>query len=197
MAYSYAVPIREALQKPDGSVVTVRGWIWRKRVLKEKIFIVLRDSSGLMQLVFDKMSEAGKTAEQLNLESSLVVRGRIKKDPRAPGGAELHVESIEWFYAGKPYPINEDAAQADSEYLLDVRHLWIRSRRMWAVLRIRHTVFGAIHEYFRSRGFYEVQAPIFVSAAVEGGATLFPVDYFGEKAYLTQSAQFYLEAMIY
>ena len=175
----------------------VRGWVWRKRVMKEKVFIVLRDSTGTMQLVFDRGSEQGRLAEQLNIESSLVARGVIKRDPRAPGGAELHVESIEWSYAGRPYPINEDAVTADSEYLLDVRHLWLRSRKMWAVLRIRHTVFGAIHEFFRTRGFYEVQAPIFVSAAVEGGATLFPVDYFGEKAYLTQSAQFYLEAMIY
>lgn len=98
---------------------------------------------------------------------------------------------------GEPYPINEDAAVADTEYLLDVRHLWIRSRKMQAVLKLRHTIFGALHQYFRSRGFYEVQTPMFITAAVEGGATLFKVDYFGQPVYLTQSSQFYLEALIY
>jgi asparaginyl-tRNA synthetase len=173
----------------------VRGWVYRKRVLKEKIFIVLRDSTGILQLVLPR--EKFRVAEDLNLESSLVVTGVLVKEPRAPGGVELHVESIDWAYIGEPYPINEDAAVADSEYLLDVRHLWLRSRKMQAVLKIRHTVFGAIHEYFRKNGFYEVQAPMFITAAVEGGATLFKVDYFGHTVYLTQSSQFYLEALIY
>lgn len=192
--FKKAVPISEALNKGEGRV-TVRGWVYRKRVLKEKIFIVLRDSTGILQLVLPR--EKFKVAEDLNLESSLVVTGVLVKEPRAPGGVELHVESIDWAYIGEPYPINEDAAVADSEYLLDVRHLWLRSRKMQAVLKIRHTVFGAIHEYFRKNGFYEVQAPMFITAAVEGGATLFKVDYFGRTVYLTQSSQFYLEALIY
>jgi asparaginyl-tRNA synthetase len=192
--FKKAVPISEALNKGEGRV-TVRGWVYRKRVLKEKIFIVLRDSTGILQLVLPR--EKFRVAEDLNLESSLVVTGVLVKEPRAPGGVELHVESIDWTYIGEPYPINEDAAVADSEYLLDVRHLWLRSRKMQAVLKIRHTVFGAIHEYFRKNGFYEVQAPMFITAAVEGGATLFKVDYFGRTVYLTQSSQFYLEALIY
>jgi asparaginyl-tRNA synthetase len=192
--FKKAVPISEALNKGEGRV-TVRGWVYRKRVLKEKIFIVLRDSTGILQLVLPR--EKFRVAEDLNLESSLVVTGVLVKEPRAPGGVELHVESIDWAYIGEPYPINEDAAVADSEYLLDVRHLWLRSRKMQAVLKIRHTVFGAIHEYFRKNGFYEVQAPMFITAAVEGGATLFKVDYFGHTVYLTQSSQFYLEALIY
>jgi asparaginyl-tRNA synthetase len=192
--FKKAVPISEALNKGEGRV-TVRGWVYRKRVLKEKIFIVLRDSTGILQLVLPR--EKFRVAEDLNLESSLVVTGVLVKEPRAPGGVELHVESIDWTYIGEPYPINEDAAVADSEYLLDVRHLWLRSRKMQAVLKIRHTVFGAIHEYFRKNGFYEVQAPMFITAAVEGGATLFKVDYFGHTVYLTQSSQFYLEALIY
>jgi asparaginyl-tRNA synthetase len=192
--FKKAVPISEALNKGEGRV-TVRGWVYRKRVLKEKIFIVLRDSTGILQLVLPR--EKFKIAEDLNLESSLVVTGVLVKEPRAPGGVELHVESIDWAYVGEPYPINEDAAVADSEYLLDVRHLWLRSRKMQAVLKIRHTVFGAIHEYFRKNSFYEVQAPMFITAAVEGGATLFKVDYFGQPVYLTQSSQFYLEALIY
>ena len=192
--FKKAVPISEALNKGEGRV-TVRGWVYRKRVFKAKIFIVLRDSTGILQLVLPR--EKFKIAEDLNLESSLVVTGVLVKEPRAPGGVELHVENIDWAYVGEPYPINEDAAVADSEYLLDVRHLWLRSRKMQTVLKIRHTVFGAIPEYFRKNGFYEVQAPMFITAAVEGGATLFKVDYFGHTVYLTQSSQFYLEALIY
>jgi asparaginyl-tRNA synthetase len=192
--FKKAVPISEAVRRGEGRV-TVRGWVYRKRVLKEKIFLVLRDSTGILQLVLPR--DRFKNAEELNLESSLVATGTLVKEPRAPGGVELHVESIDWAYAGEPYPINEDAAVADSEYLLDVRHLWLRSRKMQAVLKIRHTVFGALHEYFRKNGFYEVQAPMFITAAVEGGATLFKVDYFGQPVYLTQSSQFYLEALIY
>ena len=149
----------------------------------------------MIQLVFPR--DKFKVAEDLNLESSIVVKGRLVKEPRAPGGVELHVYDVLWAYVGEPYPINEDAAVADTEYLLDVRHLWIRSRKMQAVLKLRHTIFGALHQYFRSRGFYEVQTPMFITAAVEGGATLFKVDYFGQPVYLTQSSQFYLEALIY
>jgi asparaginyl-tRNA synthetase len=192
--FKKAVPISEAVRRGEGRV-TVRGWVYRKRVLKEKIFLVLRDSTGILQLVSPR--DRFKNAEELNLESSLVATGTLVKEPRAPGGIELHVESIDWAYAGEPYPINEDAAVADSEYLLDVRHLWLRSRKMQAVLKIRHTVFGALHEYFRKNGFYEVQTPMFITAAVEGGATLFKVDYFGQPVYLTQSSQFYLEALIF
>ncbi|MEM1519653.1 MAG: asparagine--tRNA ligase [Pyrobaculum sp.] len=188
------ITIKEALRKGEGEVV-LRGWVYRKRVLKEKIFVVLRDSTGVIQLVFPR--DKFKVAEDLNLESSIVVKGRLVKEPRAPGGVELHVYDVLWAYVGEPYPINEDAAVADTEYLLDVRHLWIRSRKMQAVLKLRHTIFGALHQYFRSRGFYEVQTPMFITAAVEGGATLFKVDYFGQPVYLTQSSQFYLEALIY
>ncbi|ACB40670.1 asparagine--tRNA ligase [Pyrobaculum neutrophilum] len=193
-AFKRAIPIAEALRRGEG-YATVRGWVYRKRSLKEKVFVVLRDATGVIQLVFQR--DKFKIAEDLNIESALVATGRLVREPRAPGGVELHVEKVEWAYAGEPYPINEDAAAADSEYLLDVRHLWLRSRKMQAVLKIRHTVFEAIHQYFRRSGFYEVQTPMFITAAVEGGATLFKVDYFGQPVYLTQSSQFYLEALIY
>lgn len=195
MAYRRAISVAEALR--SSGIVTVRGWVYRKRELKDKIFIVLRDSTGIIQLVFSKGTDAFDIAQKLNIESSLVATGAIKEEPRAPGGKELHVQSVDWYYVGNPYPINEDAAQADSEYLLDVRHLWLRSRKMQAVMKIRHTIFGAIHEYFRSRGYYEVQGPMFITAAVEGGATLFKVPYFDDYVYLTQSSQFYLEAFIF
>ncbi len=191
--------IKDVFSLNDGSEVTIRGWVYRKRELRDKIFLVVRDGSGVIQTVIDKSNQdVSSIASKLNIESSLVLTGVVKKEPRAPGGSEIHVRSIDWYYVGEAFPINEDAAKADSEYLLDVRHLWVRSRKMWAVLRVRHTVFGAIHEFFRSRGYYEVQGPMFVSAAVEGGATLFPVKYFDrEDVYLTQSSQFYLEVLIY
>jgi len=179
----------------DGDIVQVRGWVYRKREFRDKVFIVIRDGEGIIQAVFS--GDLAEEARKLNIESSIIIEGIVKNEPRAPGGKEIHVTKILWYFIGEPFPINVSAAQTDSEYLLDVRHLWIRSRKMWAILRIRHTVFQAIHEYFRKNGFYEVQCPIFVSAAVEGGATLFPVQYFDRKVYLTQSAQFYLEAMIF
>ncbi len=193
------VSIRDVFNLSEGSEVTIRGWVYRKRVLKDKVFLVVRDGSGIVQVVFDKsLGEPFNIASKLNIESSIILTGVTKREPRAPGGVEVHAKGINWYYAGYEFPINEDAAKADSEYLLDVRHLWLRSRRMWAVLRVRHTVFGAIHEFFRSRGYFEVQGPMFVSAAVEGGATLFPVEYFDMKnVYLTQSSQFYLEVLIY
>ena len=191
--------IKDVFSLSEGTEVTIRGWVYRKRELRDKIFLVIRDGSGIIQTVVDKSNQqVAGVASKLNIESSVVLTGTVRREPRAPSGSEIHVRSIDWYYVGEAFPINEDAAKADSEYLLDVRHLWIRSRRMWAVLRVRHTVFGAIHEFFRSRGYYEVQGPMFVSAAVEGGATLFPVKYFDkEGVYLTQSSQFYLEVMIY
>ncbi len=192
------VSSKEALSLPDGETVIVRGWVYRKREFKDKIFVLLRDGEGIIQLVFPHQIPESRIARELNIESSLIVEGVVKSDVRAPGGKEIHVSKVLWYFIGEPFPINEYAAQADSEYLLDVRHLWVRSRKMWAILRVRHTVFEAIHEYFRSKGFYEVHCPVFVSSAVEGGATLFKVRYFDrEDVYLTQSAQFYLEALIF
>jgi len=193
------VSIKDVFSLSEGTEVTIRGWVYRKRELRDKIFLVIRDGSGIIQTVVDKSNQqVAGVASKLNIESSVVLTGTVRREPRAPSGSEIHVRSIDWYYVGEAFPINEDAAKADSEYLLDVRHLWIRSRRMWAVLRVRHTVFGATHEFFRSRGYYEVQGPMFVSTAVEGGATLFPVKYFDrEDVYLTQSSQFYLEVMIY
>ncbi|MFP3298602.1 MAG: asparagine--tRNA ligase [Thermocladium sp.] len=189
-------PIRSIFSLPEGSHVVVRGWVYRKRVLKNKAFLVMRDSTGIIQSVFT--DELAAEASKLNIESALYVSGVTKREERAPGGIELHVDKILWEFVGEQFPINEDAANADSELLLDLRHLWVRSRRMQAVLKIRSTVFAAVHDYFRSNGFYEVHAPTFISAAVEGGSTLFKVNYFNNDiVYLTQSAQFYLEALIY
>jgi asparaginyl-tRNA synthetase len=183
----------EALKMEDGARVTVRGWVYRFRDLGEKVFLIVRDSTGIVQAVFS--GEAAAKAREADVEASVIVTGVVRSDSRAPGGKEIVGEAVEVVGASKNFPITKDFSR---EFLLDVRHLWVRSRRMQAVLKIRHTVFGALHEYFRRSGYYEVQAPMFITAAVEGGATLFPVKYVdGSTVYLTQSSQFYLEALIY
>jgi len=183
----------DVLKMDEGAKVAVRGWVYRFRDLGEKVFLVVRDSTGIVQVVFT--GEAAKRAREADVEASVVVHGAVRSDSRAPGGKEIVGESVEVVGASRNFPIAKDLSR---EFLLDVRHLWVRSRRMQAALKIRHTVFGALHEYFRKNGYYEVQAPMFITAAVEGGATLFPVKYVdGSTVYLTQSSQFYLEALIY
>jgi len=177
----------------EGREVAIRGWVYRHRDLGDKVFLVIRDSTGIVQAVFS--GELAPQARQADIESSVIVTGRVREDRRAPGGREIQGTSITVVGPSRSFPITRDYSR---EFLLDVRHLWVRSRRMQAILKIRHTVFGALHEYFRSRGYYEVQAPMFITAAVEGGATLFPVKYVdGSTVYLTQSSQFYLEALIF
>ncbi len=187
------VEAAEVLRMDEGVKVAVRGWVYRFRDLGEKVFLVIRDSTGIVQAVFS--GEAAAKAREADIEAAVVVYGTVRSDSRAPGGKEIAGEAIEIVGASRNFPISRDFSR---EFLLDVRHLWVRSRKMQAVLKIRHTVFGALHEYFRKNGYYEVQAPMFITAAVEGGATLFPVKYVdGSTVYLTQSSQFYLEALIY
>ncbi len=180
-----------------GKEVSLRGWIYRKRRVGKLIFIVLRDSSNIIQCVVERNkvgNDKFKLLDKVGVESSLILTGIIRKDERAPTGYEVDVNHIEIVGASYNFPITKDKSD---EFLLDNRHLWLRSREMNSILKIRHSVFGAIHEFFRERGYYEVQGPIFVTGAVEGGSTLFEVPYFDKKAYLTQSAQFYLETFIY
>ncbi|HDH07187.1 MAG TPA: asparagine--tRNA ligase, partial [Thermoproteales archaeon] len=182
-------------ERPIGKEVALRGWVYRRRKQKTRIFLLLRDSTGIIQLVVEENSEIFKIALKIGIESSLIAKGIVKEDPRAPGGIEIHLTSLKPISITETFPITKDASR---EFLLDVRHLWIRSRKMNAILKVRDEVFKRIHEYFRSKGYFEVQAPMFITAAVEGGATLFTVDYFGKKnVYLTQSSQFYLEALIF
>jgi len=189
------IPVKEALKLPAGSTVKVRGWAYRRRDLGDKAFIVVRDSTGIIQAVFTPDSPSHPDARKVTVESSLVVEGTLKDDPRAPGGKEIQGKKLEIVHLAENFPIRRDASR---EFLLEVRHLAVRSRKMTSVLKIRNTVFEALHEWFRANGYYEVQGPMFVSAAVEGGATLFPVKYVdGSTVYLTQSSQFYLEALIF
>jgi asparaginyl-tRNA synthetase len=189
------IPVKEALKLPAGSTVKVRGWAYRRRDLGDKAFIVVRDSTGIIQALFTPDSPSHPDARKVTVESSLVVEGTLKDDPRAPGGKEIQGKKLEIVHLAENFPIRRDASR---EFLLEVRHLAVRSRKMTSVLKIRNTVFEALHEWFRANGYYEVQGPMFVSAAVEGGATLFPVKYVdGSTVYLTQSSQFYLEALIF
>jgi len=188
--------IKDAFEK-EGKIVELKGWVYRHRTSKEVVFIILRDSTGVIQCTFKKDNvpiEVFEKAENLSIESSIKIKGKVKRDKRAPGGYEVVGSDLKIIHIAERFPIVKDKSK---EFLRDVRHLWLRSRSMTSILKIRSTVFGAIHEFFRSRGFYEVQAPIFTTAGSEGGSTLFEVDYFGKKVYLTQSWQLYAEAMIY
>lgn len=183
--------IKQVLENAkEGAKASVRGWVYRKRDLKEKVFVVIRDSSGIMQAVFPA---ADKGAGKVTIESSVKLSGTLAKDSRAPGGFEIRGDKLEIVGLAETFPIAKDLSE---EFLMDKRHLWVRSREIQNALKVRSTVFSAIHEYFRGQGFYEVQSPIFTPAACEGGSTLFKVDYFGKEAYLSQSWQLYAEALL-
>lgn len=180
-----------------GKEVMLRGWVHRKRHLGSKIFLVLRDSSGIIQCLVseDKVNkETWEQAEKITRESSFIVRGIVRKDERAPGGYEVEVKWLKIVGLSDVFPIRGGEGV---DYLLDNRHLWIRSTRLTAIMKIKHSVLKAAREYLLSNGWWEVTPPIITSSAVEGGATLFELKYFDKKAYLSQSAQLYLEVLIY
>ncbi len=177
--------------------VSLRGWIYRKRRMGKLIFFVLRDSTDIIQCVVEKKvvgEEKFKYLDKIGVESSVKLMGTVKREERAPTGYEIHVRDLDIVGPSYNFPISKDKSD---EFLLDNRHLWIRSREMNAILKIRSTVFEAIHEFFRENGYYETHGPMFVTGAVEGGSTLFEVPYFDKKVYLTQSSQFYLETLIF
>lgn len=181
----------------EGQEVGLAGWVYRYRDLGSVVFIVLRDATGIIQAVVrSEEVDPGswEAAKRADIEASVKLAGVVRLDPRAPGGVEVRVTRFKLVGESPDFPIKKDAGV---EFRLDKRHLDIRSRRMWAVLRIRAEFMAGLREWFDFNGFIPVEAPTFVSAAVEGGATLFELDYFGRKAYLTQSSQFYLEAAIF
>jgi len=182
--------------KHTGAEVELRGWIYRTRTVGGKAFVVVRDSTGVIQCTIGRdavPAEAFAAAEKALIESSVVVRGTVVADRRAPGGFEIRATDFRVVHFAEKFPIQEDLSE---EFLLDIRHLWIRSQKMTAIFRVRHTAFAAVHEYFRGQGFWEVHPPMITPAGSEGGATLFELDYFGRKAYLTQSWQLYAEALV-
>ena len=177
--------------------VKLKGWVYRKRIVGGKVFVVLRDSSGIIQCVIDRGSVdeiTWRSAERITRESSCIVEGVVKKEPRAPTGYEIHVSKLEIVGLSDWFPIRGGEGV---DYLLDNRHLWIRSRKIQAIMKIKHTVLQAGREYFNKNGWWEVTPPIITGSACESGATQFEINYFGQKAYLSQSAQLYLEALIY
>jgi len=172
----------------------MRGWVYRKRESKDTIFLVMRDASGVIQAVVKKNSSAWTTAEKATIESAIALTGTVKEDKRAPGGFEIVADNLEIIGLSETFPIAKDKSE---EFLRDVRHLWLRSRRMNTVMKIRGEVLKYIHEFFGRQEFFEVSPPMFISSAVEGGATLFGLRYFDDMMYLTQSAQLHLEVLIY
>ncbi|MBY9009840.1 MAG: asparagine--tRNA ligase [Candidatus Lokiarchaeota archaeon] len=189
------ITIEEAIKKKPHTV-NLRGWVYRERKSNKFVFIVLRDESDIIQCVISKSKNAElfEKAEKLTIESSVKISGELKEDDRAPNGFEVSVSEMEIIQIADPFPITEHQSP---ELLYDNRHLWIRSRKINAVLKIRHTVVGAIHNFFRGRGYYEFDAPIFQPSQSEGGATLFEVKYFDDIMYLSQTWQLYAEAGIF
>lgn len=182
-----------------GEDVEIRGWIYNKRSSGKVRFVIVRDGSGFLQCVMVKGQiddEYFDLFDELTLETSTIVRGKVRADERAPGGVELDLNYIEIVSKSVNFPIpkvREDNIP-DPGVLLPIRHLWLRTRRQWAIMRIRHTIEKAIHDYFDNLGFIRIDSPILTPAACEGTTTLFETDYFGEKAYLSQSGQLYQEA---
>lgn len=184
------------LSEHVGEEVTLKGWLYNMRSGGKLLFPQLRDGTGIVQCVVLKNAvspELWESLKSLGQESSLVVRGRVRQDKRAPGGYEIDVSDAQVVQNAKDYPITPK--EHGAEFLLDNRHLWLRSRKQHAILKVRHTVIKAVRDFFDGEGFTLCDTPIFTPAACEGTTTLFEVDYFGdEKAYLTQSGQLYNEA---
>ena len=179
----------------DGQEVTLKGWLYNKRSSGKLHFLLVRDGTGTLQCVVfknDVTPEQFALADGITQESSLSVTGTVRADARAPLGYELSVKSIELVQLAAEYPITPK--EHGVAFLLDHRHLWVRSSRQHAVLRIRSEIAHACREYFDQRGFVLFDSPILTPAACEGTTTLFETPYFDEKAYLTQSGQLYLEA---
>lgn len=185
----------EDLHKHDQQDVTINGWLYHKRSSGKLRFLLVRDGTGTVQSVVFKKAvseEVFERADQLTQESSLRVTGKVNKDDRAPGGFELQITDLEIIHIAGEYPITPK--EHGIEFLMDNRHLWLRSKKQHAVLRIRSEVVAAIRSFFDDRGFTLIDTPIFTPSSCEGTSTLFETNYFEEKAYLTQSGQLYAEA---
>lgn len=187
----------DVLAGRSGTEVEVQGWVARKHTVGGLVFAVVRDGSGFVQVSVRKGLPGGafEAAKGVNREAAVVVRGEVRDDGRAPGGKEVSAREFEVVARAETWPITRTAAKSGS-FLFDKRHLSIRGPKAIAAMRIRGEVIGAAFDYFRENSFHLISAPTFVQAAVEGGSTLFSVDYFGKKVSLSQSAQFYEEAAL-
>ncbi len=187
----------ERVGEYEKRLVEIRGWLYRLRSSGKILFLQLRDGTGRIQGVLNKQDVPGelfKEAKKMGTESSVIVRGIVQADPRAPGGYELHLKHISIVQSAEGYPITPKEHGVD--FLMDHRHLWIRSSRQHAVLRVRAQVYKAITEWLDNHGFLRIDTPILTPSACEGTTTLFEVEYFDKKAYLAQSGQLYNEATV-
>lgn len=184
--------------KHDGQTVTVRGWLYNLRESGKLLFPQFRDGSGVIQGIVPKSAVAPEVFEAikgLTQESSVIVEGKVRADKRAPGGYELDVSNVQVLQRvseSDPFPISLKEHGVD--FLMEHRHLWVRTPRQAAILRVRAEIIKAVRNFFDDNGFTLTDPPILTPAACEGTSTLFPVDYFDEQAYLTQSGQLYIEA---
>jgi asparaginyl-tRNA synthetase len=195
---SAPVSLISRFNEHDGQEVTIRGWLYNLRESGKLLFPQFRDGSGIVQGVVPKNAvtpEVFEAVKGLTQESSVIVTGKVKAEKRAPGGYEMDVTNVEVVQKvpeDSPYPITPK--EHGTDFLMEHRHLWIRSQRQAAILRVRSQIEKAMHEFFDSRDFWRTDPPILTPAACEGTSTLFPVDYFDEEAFLTQSGQLYIEA---
>ena len=184
--------------KHEGQAVTIRGWLYNLRESGKLLFPIFRDGTGTIQGVVAKSAVAPEIFEAvkgLTQESSVIAEGKVRADKRAPGGYELDISSVQVVQRvpdSDPYPISLKEHGVD--FLMEHRHLWVRSPRQAAILRVRAEIIKAARDFFDGRGFVLTDPPILTPAACEGTTTLFPVDYFDEQAFLTQSGQLYIEA---
>lgn len=193
--YHRIAEISEALDTLEGQPVTLKGWLYNRRSSGRIQFLQVRDGSATLQCILLKKAVSPELFEEiakLPLESSIVLTGEVKRDPRSAMGFELAVQDVLVVSRAEDYPISKKAHGV--AFLMDHRHLWLRSSRQHAIVRIRATIIKAIRDYFDQNGFTLIDAPIFTPNPCEGTSTLFEVGYFDEQAYLTQSGQLYMEA---
>jgi len=185
----------EELSQYEGQEVTIKGWVYNRRSSGKIQFLLVRDGTGMVQAVMVKKEVSPETfalGRELAQESSIIVKGIVRPDERAPGGYELTLTDLELVHMADEYPITPK--EHGVEFLMDHRHLWLRSRRQHAILRIRSEIIKATRDFLDDRGFVLIDAPLLTPAACEGTTTLFETDYFEEKAFLAQSGQLYMEA---
>ncbi|MCJ7811923.1 asparagine--tRNA ligase [bacterium] len=183
------------VSKHEGKEVTLSGWLYNKRSSGKLWFLLVRDGTGIIQSVASKEDVSDTTfqnCENVTQESSISIIGTIVSDKRSPGGYELQIKEMSIQQLVQDYPITPK--EHGTAFLMDHRHLWLRSSRQVAILKIRHEIIRACRDFFDQNGFVLVDAPIFTPAACEGTTTLFETEYFGTQAYLTQSGQLYMEA---
>lgn len=185
-----------SLKKHIGKKVTLKGWVYNSRSSGKIKFLLLRDGTGLCQCIYFKgecQEKAFEDFSQLTQETTVEVTGVVREEPRSPGGVELGADTLNILHITKDFPISPKEHGVD--FLMNNRHLWIRSKKQNAILRIRAEIVSAIYDFFNGKGFTLADAPIFTPNACEGTSTLFETQYFEEKAYLSQSGQLYMEAI--